>query len=56
MRLEWIIEKENCNGIGSGSSSDIIKDIIGKIFKGVFKVGYREAYEKWADQFHLEKD
>ena len=40
------------HGIGSGESSDKVKDITGKIFKGAFKAGSRQAHSQCPDQFH----
>ena len=47
---EWCVAY---HGIGSRSlSSDIVKDITGKIFKGAFKAGARQAHKSCPDQFH----
>ena len=46
---EWCVAY---HGIGSGESSDKVKDITGKIFKGAFKAGARQAHSNCPDQFH----
>ena len=46
---EWCVAY---HGIGVGQSSDEVKDIAGKIFKGAFKAGKRQAHSKCPDQFH----
>ena len=46
---EWCVAY---HGIGSGQSSDQVKDITGKIFKGGFKAGWRQAHSNCPDQFH----
>ena len=46
---EWCVAN---HGIGSGESSDKVKDITGKIFKGAFKAGSRQAHANCPDQFH----
>ena len=46
---EWCVAY---HGIGSGESSDKVKDITGKIYKGAFKAGSRQAHSTCPDQFH----
>ena len=46
---EWCVAY---HGIGSGEPSDKVKDITGKIFKGAFKAGSRQAHSNCPDQFH----
>ena len=46
---EWCVAY---HGVGTGQSSENVKIITGKIYKGSFKPGRRQAHEYCPDQFH----
>ena len=46
---EWCVAY---HGVGSGQSSDSVKDITGKIYKGAFKAGSGQLHSKCLDQYH----
>ena len=46
---EWCVAY---HGVGRGNSSDNVKNITGKIFKGGFKVGQNQVHENCNDIFH----
>ena len=46
---EWCVAY---HGVGSGQSSDDVKDITGKIYKSTFKAGGGQAHKDCPDQYH----
>ena len=46
---EWCVAY---HGVGSGSSSDDVKNITGSIYKGAFRAGGRQAHRSCPDRYH----